>query len=105
MDLVQATQAFMVPVGGVPYSVAVGDVFAADDPIVKGRSALFGEITVRDSRAVRPRRAARPAGSETATAAPGERRERTTPTVTATDGGATTNAKAGKAGQRPVGEV
>lgn len=62
---------------GTPLVIGKGDRFYADDPAVAGREHLFGELTVRTSRA-RPADSA--AAVETATAGPGDRRTRTLPT-------------------------
>lgn len=81
--VVQAKDAFAVTLKGVPVVVSPGDRYYSDDPIVKGREALFEELDVQSS--LSDRRAASlasPLGSavETATADPGLRRRRTRPT-------------------------
>lgn len=58
---------FCAPLGGVMVSVAVGDVFADNHPILVGRDALFEDVEAAAIRAT--------VGIvEQATAAPGERR-------------------------------
>jgi hypothetical protein len=69
--IVQALQSFSADIDGVPVGVNAGDKFYDDDPAVTGRRHLFGEITVRSTRARRP---IGPDTVETATAGPGERR-------------------------------
>jgi hypothetical protein len=71
IKIVQALESFSVDLDGAPFSVQAGDSFLASDPVVKGREGLFGEVSLRSSGA--PRRATAVA-TETATAAPGERR-------------------------------
>lgn len=76
--LVEALEPFSVVLeDGTPFAVSRGDRFHADDPITKGRDRLFGPLSVRSSRPARPTPAA---AVETASAAPGSRRQRTTPT-------------------------
>lgn len=73
--IVEAAEPFSVTLkDGTPFSVARGDLFYSDDPVVKGRELLFGEVNVRSSRPYRATSAA-----ETATAGPGEKRTVTTP--------------------------
>lgn len=82
--IVQARESFAIYLAdGRPFSVNAGDRFYSDDPAVKGREQLFGELTVRTS--VPPQSKGAPASAraeETATAAPGSRR-----TVTRKDKG------------------
>lgn len=68
--IVEALEAFSTDVDGVPVGVSRGDKFYDDDPVVRDRRHLFGEVTVRSTRA----RPASMSAVETATAAPGERR-------------------------------
>lgn len=53
-----------------------GDLYYADDPVVKGRERLFGDVSIRNSRG--PRETASVTGNsavvETMTAEPGEKR-------------------------------
>lgn len=73
--VVRALEPFAVYVDGVPVQVGAGDLFYADDPVVKGRESMFGEIKVRTSEQPKSRGTRRPAAAvETATAAPGEKR-------------------------------
>lgn len=74
--IVEARQAFAVDVRGVPFSVAAGDRFWASDPILKGREAMFRELTVRSSQPTPPPAAA---AVETASADPGAARRITRP--------------------------
>jgi hypothetical protein len=67
--IVEALEPFSADVDGTPVGVSKGDKFYADDPVVRGRAHLFGDVTVR-----RTRRPASSGAVETATAAPGERR-------------------------------
>ena len=71
--LVQCRKPFVTVLDGRRVRAAVGDVYDANDPIVKGREALFGEIDVKSSRPAATRT------QETATAGPGERRSVTRP--------------------------
>lgn len=73
--VVEARQAFSVDVKGVPFAVAAGDRFWATDPIVKGREAMFRELTVRSSQPTPPTAPA----VETASAEPGSTRRITRP--------------------------
>lgn len=75
MDIVQCKRGFIAFVDGRRVRVAVGDLYSADDPIAVAHAAVFGPLDVKSSapRVAPPRRAA--AASETATAAPGERRQ------------------------------
>lgn len=75
--MVEALDAFSVTLSdGTPFVVRHGDRFWSDDPIVKGRNTLFGEVTVRSTRPVAPPSTA---AVETATAAPGARRAMSKP--------------------------
>jgi hypothetical protein len=70
-EIVEAREAFAVTLpNGTPLTVGQGDRFYADDPIVKGREKLFGELKVRSSVPPRPTTQ----DSETASAGPGSRR-------------------------------
>jgi hypothetical protein len=72
-DIVRAREPFDVTLAnGVPVGVRTGDLFSADDPIVKGREHLFGEVTVRSS--LDYGRSRVDVDTETADAAPGTRR-------------------------------
>lgn len=71
--VVQARQAFSVQHNGAPVFVAEGELWDGDDPIVKGREHLFGELSVRSTAGI-GRRAAGHGKTETADAAPGEAR-------------------------------
>jgi|SRR5262245_9422462 len=84
-DIVSAREPFSADVQGVPVSVGVGDLYYADDPVVKGRESLFGAVTVR--RTLVPQREGSPAGDETADAAPGTRRKATSSRVSTTTPG------------------
>jgi hypothetical protein len=68
-DIVQATEHFSVQLGRIPAVVSPGDLYYADDPVVKGREHLFQTVEVRRSVTAKTSRA-----TETATAAPGEKR-------------------------------
>lgn len=82
--LVQALESFDTPSGSGLGMVRAGDLFAASDPIVKGRENLFGEVQVRSS-SRGPQIIASPAGTETADAPPARRRRLgVPPPVTAT---------------------
>lgn len=61
----QVVMALTSFVGGASLYVIKGDLFAADDPLVKKHPALFGPVVVKRSVAER---------IEQATAAPGEKR-------------------------------
>lgn len=75
--ILEASEPFSVTLqDGTPYSVATGDRFYSDDPVVRGREKLFGELQVRSSRPTRP--VSSPA-VETASADPGEKRSVTSP--------------------------
>jgi hypothetical protein len=77
-DIVEAKEPFSVTLpDGRPFVVARGDRFYADDPVVRGREHLFGEITVRRSSPIGAPESGRPEPSETADAPPGTRRART----------------------------
>jgi len=69
--IVEALESFSADVDGVPVSVSHRDRFYDDDPVVIGRRHLFGEVTVRSTRARKPASAV---AVEVATAGPGERR-------------------------------
>lgn len=72
-DILRANQPFSVSLpNGVPVNVNTGDLWAADDPIVSGREALFGPVEVRQSSDYG--RARMDVDTETADAAPGSRR-------------------------------
>lgn len=93
--IVQALVAFMATHDGVPVSVGVGDLFYDDDPIVKGRGDVFGDLEVRSTADLMRRpRSVSYAAPEMAVAPP---TGQTRPPVT----------KEGKvsAGARPTGEV
>lgn len=64
--VVVALASFVGAVGATDISVRTGDLFGADDPIVKKFPTLFGPVKVRQS-VPTPR-------VETASAAPGEKR-------------------------------
>lgn len=74
--IVQARESFAIYLtDGRPFSVVAGDRFYSDDPVVKGREQLFGELTVRTSGSVQHRPAAPAArATETADAPPAARR-------------------------------
>lgn len=59
-------------VDGARVRIVEGDVWAADDPVVKARPELFADEPEKVHRSIET--AARPRGVEQATAAPGERR-------------------------------
>jgi hypothetical protein len=72
-DILRANQPFSVTLSnGVPVNVNTGDLWASDDPLVKGREALFGPVEVRNSAAYG--RARLDVDTETADATPGTRR-------------------------------
>lgn len=65
--IVEAKEPFSVTLrDSTPFNVSRGDRFYSDDPVVKGREHMFGDLQVRSSQP-------NPA-NETASAAPGERR-------------------------------
>lgn len=71
MALLRCTEAFSVWTNGFPRVLRPGDVVEDTDPVVKGRGVYFEPVEVqvdRDRALV-----------EQASAAPGERRTRTTP--------------------------
>ena len=75
--IVQAKEAFSgTQANGVPWNVGAGDLYWSNDPIVKGREHLFGDVTVLSSTGATHRETATVTGSavETATAEPGQRR-------------------------------
>lgn len=74
--IVQARESFAVYLtDGRPFSVVAGDKFYSDDPVVKGREQLFGELSVRSSAPPQHRPAAAAAKAvETADAPPAARR-------------------------------
>lgn len=77
-SIVEAREPFSVTLpNGTPFMVARGDRFYSDDPLVKGRENLFGELKVRSTQQQDNR------STETATAAPGERRTVTPPDLDA----------------------
>ncbi len=58
--------------------VGAGDLYWSDDPIVKGREGLFGDVQVRETKSRRkPAAPSSPDGDETADQAPGRRRTTT----------------------------
>jgi hypothetical protein len=69
---VVATQPFAVEVGGREIIVHEGDVFEANDPVVKGRGHLFEAVNPTP----RVKARGRGRGVEQATVAPGEKRRR-----------------------------
>lgn len=73
MDIVAALEPFdFITPDGTPRAVPTGQLWRADDPVVVARPRLFGPITVHSSLpSTGPARA-----SETADAAPGNRRAR-----------------------------
>jgi hypothetical protein len=72
-DIVRAREPFSVPLpSGVPLPVSTGDLYYADDPIVKGRELLFGPVTIRTS--AQYGKQPEPVDTETADATPGTRR-------------------------------
>jgi hypothetical protein len=79
--IVQARESFAVYLtDGRPFSVVTGDTFYSDDPVVKGREQLFGELTVRTSQGPSHKPPPAPArAAETADAAPVQRRTVTRP--------------------------
>ena len=95
--IVQALMAFMATHNGVPVNVGVGDLFYDDDPIVKGRADMFGDLEVRSTNDLMRRpRAASYAAPETAVAPPtGQFRSPVTKT----------GKVAASSGARPAGEV
>jgi hypothetical protein len=72
--IVEAREAFAVYIDGVPVSVAAGDRFYTDDPVVKGREQLFGELSVRTSKPPQSKGAGAARAEETTSAGPGSRR-------------------------------
>jgi hypothetical protein len=80
--LMEATQAFSCTLdayGRVPFAVGAGEVFAADDEVVRRHPGNFRPVRVRDSSTVRRPLPQHPGAVETATAAPGELRHLTRP--------------------------
>lgn len=73
--IVQARSAFATTVAGHTVMVSAGDVYYSDDPLVKGREGLFGELEVKSSRPAPSTATA----SETTSAAPGSRRSLSRP--------------------------
>lgn len=61
---------------GIPRVVAAGDLFSPDDPDFKGKEHLFEPVEAQVDRGRRVR-AGDTTATETASAAPGERRART----------------------------
>lgn len=79
-DLVQCRSPFAVNVDGARLIVSSGDIYSADDPIVKGREALFTEVSVKTSRPRSTTAASITGGAgETADAPPSARRRLTRP--------------------------
>lgn len=76
--LMQATQPFTCALGGVPFAVGAGEIFADSDEVVRKHPGFFRAVTVRDSSVIR-RPLPRHPGAETATAGPGELRDVTHP--------------------------
>lgn len=73
--IVQARESFAVYLtDGRPFSVVAGDKFYSDDPVVKGREQMFGELTVRASSPPQSKGPAAARAVETADAAPAQRR-------------------------------
>lgn len=73
-DIYRAQQPFaFTGKSGIPRVVSAGDLFSSDDPDFKGKEHLFEPVEVQVDRA---RRARGGDASETASAAPGERRVR-----------------------------
>jgi hypothetical protein len=71
--ILRAREPFSVTLpSGVPVAVNTGDLWDADDPLVKGRELLFGEVEVRNSAMYGRSRV--DVDTETADAAPGTRR-------------------------------
>lgn len=68
--IMSARESFTVDIDGAPIPVGAGDLFYADDAVVKGREHLFGDVRVRRT----ARRAGRSPGEETADRSPGTRR-------------------------------
>lgn len=76
--IVQCTAAFHVGTDSGPLVVGSGDLYFADDPIVKGREHHFSDVNVRSSVASTPKRTAvSSSATEEATATPGRRRSLT----------------------------
>lgn len=73
--IVQCTASFYVSSENGPLVVNTGDLYFADDPMVKGREQLFADVNVKSSTTSAPRRTAVSSNAtEEATAAPGRRR-------------------------------
>lgn len=79
--ILRASQPFSVQLAdGAPLHVGQGDLYWSDDPAVKGRESLFGEVEVRSS--VRSTSSVTGSAEEVATAEPGGRRKVTRPRET-----------------------
>lgn len=70
MPTVRAKEPFSYDADGYSHNVGAGQLFDSEDPCVKKRAHLFEPVEVAVARAAR--------ALETASAAPGERRSRTT---------------------------
>lgn len=90
--IVQALQSVSIHLDGAPFAVHKGDRFYADDRVVQGREALFGEVTVRRSQPAPSTRAA----VETTDATPGSRRAVTAPPAEPVVAPSTAPARAGR---------
>lgn len=77
--IVQCVAAFhAVGADGTPRVVRTGQLYFADDPIVRGREAMFADVIVMDSGLRKPPRTA-VASVEEATSPPGGRRRMSRP--------------------------
>jgi hypothetical protein len=73
--IVQARESFAIYLtDGRPFAVVAGDRFYSDDPVVKGRAHLFGEVSVRTSVSPQVKGTAAAGAAETADAPPAQRR-------------------------------
>jgi len=80
--IVRANEPFSVQLAdGRPLDISAGDLFWSDDPMVKTRGRLFGDVSIRTSTGGRESSSASGPGAavETATADPGVRRRMTRP--------------------------
>lgn len=78
--IVRADQPFAVQLpNGTPLMIQAGDLFYSDDPVVKDRERLFGDVSIRTSAGPRERSSVTGSAVETASAEPGGRRRMTRP--------------------------
>lgn len=76
--IVQCVSSFHAALEGAPLVVRTGDLYFADDVVVKGRENHFADVLVKSTGVRKPSRT--PVGSvEEATATPGGRRRMTRP--------------------------